>query len=94
MTRSPVLKVVNAKEALRDPFKGFGLSDTQNEIAKLRARGHTIIEIMSILGLARSTVGQHLGVVKTRTKCDDYPEGMSGLNLVKFLIDQIEEALE
>ena len=64
------------------------------EIAKLRARGHTIIEIMSILGLARSTVGQHLGAVKIRTKCDDYPEGMSGLDLVKHLVSQIEEALE
>ena len=94
MTRSPILKVVNAKEALQDPFKGFELSDTQHFIATLAAKGNTVIEIMRETALARSTVAQHLGQVKERTKCEDYPDGMSRLDLVKYLVSQIEEALE
>jgi len=69
------------------PFAGHGLTERQQEVARLAAFGYTTDEIAAELDIASSSAGSHMREIKQRT-------GLGKFGLTRELIKQIENMLE
>ena len=74
------------RQLLEFPFAGRGLTERQQEIARLAAIGHTTDEIAAKLKLSRAGAGSHMRDIKTKT-------GMGKAALTKDLFKRIEKVL-
>ena len=85
---APILKVINAKEILADPFADHeSLTDREREIARLTARGLSVKKVAAELGIAPSTVSALLGRVSIRL-------GLDRGGMTQKMIERLEEALQ